>query len=330
MLLLPFGLAFAMSLAEGIAAVHRSWGNDARLNLESTPQSVTTPDPSLGYTPNPGTQVLAIRTSGDSTLYRVTYTITNAGARRTRGNVQGDTWLFMGCSFTFGDGVEDDETLPSRFSEQLGWTANVVNLGVSGYGAHQVLRQLETERLAGAAAPVKHVIYQALPAHVARTAGRFQWGFGGPAYRVSGDSLRYDGPHHSTNVIRILRLARRSDLMSLLLERLYYRRESTSEEIEVYARVVEKAAALAKEKLGADFTVLFWDTDSPTTERVFDRLAATGVPIVRATSFVPERELVSLRIPYDFHPSPEVYRRLAAGLAVHFGVASEEPAASDR
>jgi hypothetical protein len=265
-----------------------------------------------------------------STLYRVTYTITDGGVRRTRGNVRGDTWLFMGCSYTFGDGVEDDETLPSRFSEQLGWNANVVNLGVSGYGAHHVLRLLETGRLGGVAPPVKHVIYQAIQAHVARTAGRFRWGLDGPAYRISGDSVRYDGPLHGRTFVRVFKIAQRSDLLRFLIDRLYFQREPTVREIEVYARIVERAGALAKEKLGARFTVLYWDTNGQTTDPIFERLAATGLPIVRATSLVPLGELNKLRIPHDNHPTPEVYRRLAAGLAAHLGETSKKRLAAQQ
>jgi hypothetical protein len=76
---------------------------------------------------------------------------------------------------------------------------------------------------------------------------------------------------------------------------------------------------LAEKKLGARFSILFWDDDDTTTKRIFDRLVATGLPVIRATSFMSLHELDSLRIPHDYHPMPESYRRLAAGLAAYFG-----------
>jgi hypothetical protein len=325
-MLFVFGLATAMFLAEGAAAAYGISQRADRMTGHSSPQWVSAPDSELGHRLNPGARVVASRAMGNATLYRVTYTITDAGARTTRGNARGDTWLFMGCSFTFGDGVEDDETLPSRFSEQLGFNANVVNLGVSGYGANNVLRQLELRRLAGAAPPVEHVIYQALPAHVARSAGRFLWGMHGPAYRISGDTVRYDGRLRSSDFVRVVRVAHRSDLLRLLMDRLYFQREPTTQEIDLYARTVARAGALAKEALGAGFTVLYWDADSETSELIFERLAATGLPIVRASSLVPLGELDSLRIPYDYHPTPEAYRRVAAGLATHFGITTPNKA----
>ena len=45
----------------------------------------------------------------------------------------------------FGEGVNDDETLPAYFSADLGYQANVVNLGFHDYGPHQMLRSLELD-----------------------------------------------------------------------------------------------------------------------------------------------------------------------------------------
>ena len=243
----------------------------------------------------------------------MTYTISDQGARVTRGNPAGETWLFMGCSFTFGEGVSDDETLPAQFSEQLGGAANVLNLGLNGYGPHQMLRMLETGRLGGATRPVKHVIYQALVSHVPRAAGRATWGLTAPAYVIAGDSIRFGGQLNQSSVVRSFAMFQRSDLARLLLRR-RYDASPTDEEIELFARIVEKAAEIARTRLGARFTILFWDYEDETTRRVHDRLVSTGLPVIRATSLV-AHDRDSLRIPYDRHPSAEAYRRLASGLA---------------
>ena len=320
MVLIAFGVTCAMFLAEAAAAAHNSRrSSKGSLTSEYSPRSLTILDRELGYALNPGARVVATRKWSDSTLFRVTYTITDAGVRRTQGNARGDTWLFVGCSFTFGEGVEDNETLPARFSEQPGWQANVLNLGVTGWGPHQIVRVLETGRLGGVGPPVKHVIYQALPHHVERIAGRARWDTEGPSYRISGDTVRFVGPFHGSAGIRALKILRASDL-GRLLDRRYRALPPSDADIELYGRIVERAAALAERKLGARFTILFWDDDaSSTTKRVFDRLAATGLPVIRTTSFLTRGELGSLRLPHDNHPMPEAYRRLAAGLAARLG-----------
>ena len=326
--LMAFGVSCAMFLAEAAAAAHNAQRSTRRFSRNVSP-SLTRPDHELGYVLNPGARVSATRKWADSTLFHVTYTITRDGVRLTRGNAQGDTWLFMGCSFTFGEGVEDDETLPARFSEQLGWEANVVNLAASGYGPHQMLRMLETGRLGGATAPVKHVIYQAIPHHVVRAAGRTSFDVAGPSYKISGDSIRFAGPFDSSARVRALEILRKSDL-GRILDRRYRAVPASDAEIELYARIVEKAAALSREKLGAPFSVLFWDDDRDTApKRVIDRLVSAGIPVIRATSFLTRRELDSLQIPFDKHPNPEADRRLAAGLAARLGATSKERPAGD-
>jgi hypothetical protein len=55
--------------------------------------------------------------------------------------------VVVGDSFTFGEGVADDETYPSRLQELLGPDTDVVNLGVHGYGHDQMLVHLREEGL---------------------------------------------------------------------------------------------------------------------------------------------------------------------------------------
>jgi hypothetical protein len=60
-----------------------------------------------------------------------------------------DRWrvVVLGDSFTFGEGVGDDETYPSRLQALLGSDAEVINLGVHGYGHDQMLIRLREEGL---------------------------------------------------------------------------------------------------------------------------------------------------------------------------------------
>jgi GDSL-like lipase/acylhydrolase family protein len=53
--------------------------------------------------------------------------------------------VVVGDSFTFGEGVGDGETFPSRLQARLGSGAEVINLGVHGYGHDQMLIHLREE-----------------------------------------------------------------------------------------------------------------------------------------------------------------------------------------
>ena len=110
-------------------------------------------------------------------LYQVKYTIDDHGLRIASPSVntekrQSNCLLFFGDSFTFGEGVKDDETMPYRVSEKTKRRYHAYNFAFLGYGPHQMLAQLQ-EGLVDAAIECKPAvaIYQALPDHVSRAAG---------------------------------------------------------------------------------------------------------------------------------------------------------------
>jgi len=53
--------------------------------------------------------------------------------------------IILGDSFTFGDGVSDDETYAYHLQNLLGDETEVLNLGIHGYGHDQMLLKLEEE-----------------------------------------------------------------------------------------------------------------------------------------------------------------------------------------
>jgi hypothetical protein len=55
--------------------------------------------------------------------------------------------VVVGDSFTFGEGVGDDETFPARLQARLGPRVEVINLGIHGYGHDQMLIHLREEGL---------------------------------------------------------------------------------------------------------------------------------------------------------------------------------------
>ena len=275
-------------------------------------------DAGLGYAVSPGAKVKARRGSAERVIYDVTYTISEKGHRVTEGNSDGETWVFMGCSRTFGEGVNDHETLPSFYSAALGHSANVVNAGMHGYGPHHMLRILETDRLGDLRRPVTHVVYQGLWEHVRRSAGRAPWDLRGPHYEIDGDSVSYAGPHHGPTFLKAIDVLNRSATARFFMNRLYFNFDASDKDIERYARIVERAASLSREKLGAPLTVLFWDADHETSRKVLARLSRSNIPVVPVSTLLPREEWKALEIPLDPHPQPEAYRRIAAGLAANF------------
>lgn len=105
------------------------------------PATVLQYDSDLGWVPRPGAK------SRDGFVE-----ILASGARRTGVEKPDDETALrivtIGDSFTFGDEVADDETWPARLESLLasdGVKADVVNLGVNGYGLDQAVLRFERD-----------------------------------------------------------------------------------------------------------------------------------------------------------------------------------------
>src|ERR1700693_3080848 len=103
-------------------------------------------DPDIRYSILPVERVVhnVKRSKDGSVIYDVKYSIDQHGLRKTPALESDKDVFFFGCSFTFGDGVNDNDTLPTTFSHLSG--LHTLNFGVNGYGPHHMLRMLETDR----------------------------------------------------------------------------------------------------------------------------------------------------------------------------------------
>jgi hypothetical protein len=94
---------------------------------------------------------------------------------------------------TFGEGVQDDETLPWHVGSLTGGRYATRNLSYHGWGPHQMLAALQSGRAERAArCEVTQVIYMAYYSHALRVAGRIPWDRHGPRYVLddSGHAVR--------------------------------------------------------------------------------------------------------------------------------------------
>ena len=138
----------------------------------------------LGYLPNPGSYTsrrLDILTGEE--IYNVTYTIGEDGFRFSPDGDRANIYL-MGGSFTFGEGLEDNETLSHYMQVSSG--KPVKNFGIHGYGMHQALYILENLYPAPENGTV---ILQTAPWHALRSAGKFYYDCtkGSAKYKLTGN-----------------------------------------------------------------------------------------------------------------------------------------------
>ncbi|MGH9677151.1 MAG: SGNH/GDSL hydrolase family protein, partial [Candidatus Acidiferrum sp.] len=109
-------------------------------------------------------------------IYFADYTIDANLLRQTTSGEKGPAIVFFGDSYTFGDGVNDAETLPQAFADLLDRKERVLNLGFTGYGPQQFLRELETglfDPLIGSRPRL--FIFMTAAWHAERTACKASW-----------------------------------------------------------------------------------------------------------------------------------------------------------
>lgn len=159
----------------------------------------TRPNDLLGYVVRPNAQIHSIKKLGDEVIYDVIYT-TDAYHRRVTPLEQTDQrqqfMLFFGDSFTFGEGVQDNETLPYYVAQSLP-DYRAYNYGLSGYGPQQMLAKLQSDDLITEVPEGEGiVIYVFIDAHVERAIGSMyvynNWGDQMPYYTTTwqGDLVR--------------------------------------------------------------------------------------------------------------------------------------------
>lgn len=112
------------------------------------------------------------------------------------------TLLLMGDSYTFGEGVNNEESAPYILAS-LRPTAEVLNLGVAGGSPNQVLRELEMNpsvRLDNVANPRVAIVYTFMDHHLERLFCRSfcmkaenEWMHLGPYYELYAGEIRFSG-----------------------------------------------------------------------------------------------------------------------------------------
>ena len=298
----------------------------------------------LGYRYPPNVSNLrsakfARKGSTERLIYDVKYNIDNLGNRRVSpsATVSSDSVLFVGGSFTFGEGLEDDQTLPAFFQHYSG--LNAINAGMHGYGAHQALAlisdpQVYQERTKGH--NIKAVVYRTLLGHVKRTAGYSPWDAEGPCYLKQSGEISYQGSFRKCgkrpNSFAQRAFAKFSGSPELITSKLFqslkseapYYQAPKKKDIDLFIDVVEKMHTISVRR-GAEFIVLIEDLhtnpavchrDSGILERIIAELQKAGIRLIKTSEVYSVdscREGI-YQIEGDGHPSLVANQALAQSL----------------
>lgn len=263
-------------------------------------------DDLLGWAPVKGMQAHAIKfgpagllNHPSGLLFDTTYTIDSNGLR-VAPPYQSDhltgTVLFFGCSFTFGEGLKDNETLPYQVGAQSGGQYRTFNFAFEGYSPAQMLAEIEHGMVRRVVDTTpRYAYYVAIPGHVWRVAGLVSWGGHEPRYVLDADgTVHQEGyfedrrPLHARlGIHRGVRQLRKSAIWRML--------ESpepriTGDDLRLYFAVVRRSQELLKTQYpGIQFRVILWPVrNDPTYEKLRDGFLQMSIPLDLVEDILPD------------------------------------------
>ena len=226
-------------------------------------------DDLLGYSPNKNVTANAKKFYKDELLFNVNYTIDDKGLRQSPPldtAEHHDCILFFGCSMVFGEGLEDDETIPYQLGLLSDGKYNIYTFGFHGYGPHQMLSALQnglTEKVLKNNEPI-HVIYVGLIEHALRSAGKISWDQHAPRYTLKDGTVYYDGRFDDgifyTNPVlaKVYGYLNKSHIWQKIIEK---RRVMTDADVELFLSIIKQAQIeVARLYPNAKFDVIMWNS----------------------------------------------------------------------
>lgn len=266
----------------------------------------------VGYQAISGVHRVRKFAADGAVLYDVVYTIGDDGFRLSELKHPGSRINFFGCSFTFGEGLNDDETLPYAVSENMK-TVSAKNFGFHAYGPHQALAILQSDR--DTSGDIN--FYLTAPWHAPRSACVPTWSKGSPKFELRSDgTLARVGrcAEESSNVFQ--KFLSNSNIYSLVLRVAdIYKQDK---QIELYLRIVEEMSKISHAR-NQKFIIGFikernsFYTGRFNNDEIYQRLSAISDDIIDLTL---AEKAESLSAKYyinvlDQHPSAAANRERA-------------------
>lgn len=296
-------ILFSLLAAEPILKFYKDDTNSPKYAGDYTKHYFVPSD--LGNQATPGVHSSIKYAANNQLIYNAIYTIGDDGFRITPGNhsLKNERVNFFGCSFMFGEGLNDNQTLPYFVAKQSPFL--VKNFGFHGYGPHQALAILTSHRDTSG----KTNFFLTAPWHAERSACVPSYSTGSPRYYLENGKVIRDGVcggSKSKNIFN--KILRKSRLYTLISD---FTKQSLSQDkqIDLYLALIEQMNVLSKER-AQDFLVGFikadedYFTGSYSNDLIVKKLTDHGVRVVDLTLSDKNETLDSkYYIKIDKHPS---------------------------
>lgn len=227
-----------------------------------------------GTLPNVSGKTISRSKRTGEIIYDVTYSTNENGWRKIPSSNANSKkcFLFFGDSFTYGEGLNDDETLPFFFGKEMK-DYQIFNFGLHGYGPHQALALIlsgEVERvLSDKKCESINALYESLIDHIRRANGLAWWEQGNkniPEFKIINNQVVWINANKNlkekTTLIHELSLTkhgRKSYLLKMLDTQTYKFKQEYNE---LYFAILNTMENELKTRLNASFTLFLWDTSN--------------------------------------------------------------------
>lgn len=195
----------------------------------------------FGYRPRPGVYTSRVLSRKGEEIYDVVYTIGNDGYRNDIQNTNYTAYIFGG-SFTFGEGLNDNETLSYYLLRNHGISSK--NVGIHGYGLHQALYNIG-QGLVPQRENVINILVTA-PWHALRSSCKELFSDGTPKYQITSTGLKLVGTCADRSIIS--KVLRKSNIFSLVKLVIQNENVITDADIDLYLEIIREISRLSEAK----------------------------------------------------------------------------------
>lgn len=260
------------------------------------------------------------KTIDENELFSIDYKMDSYGRRKTpNDNDQTDSHLIvLGCSYTFGHGLKDNETLPYHLGRKF-QKARPYNYGMQAYGTYHITRLIETIDLQKEIEEKKGImIYQFLNFHIVRSSGLNYWSYlfpYTPIYELKGGELNYvalkkDEDWLTTN---LLKMFRRVPFLPSLTPFHEMVSNSTHDRVfyQTYAHAIDKIKSRYLESFPEGRFVMMIHPDESLPNYLLGLLKDKGIEILNFDFSLTRDPQYFIHPDHEPHPSPLLNQQLA-------------------
>ncbi len=235
------------------------------------------------------------------------------GFRYTKCNLNSDkNYIFLGCSFTFGEGLSNDMTLPHYFSGLADFKNNVLNCGLEGRSTNSAISVMNSgiiSRFVNKNSKTEYVVYSLISDHIARNFRTF----------TSGSS---PGDNHMFKEGKWIRAAQPFGIFKIIFAKSYIFNTIFLQHIDKYNESyyedymidsLKKLNEITKTKYNGKLIVMVWPDLNKIT-RFMNKLKNTDLDLIFIPKYFEDDEY---KIAEDGHPNGKANLEIAKILMAH-------------